>query len=154
MIGRMLIMKKMIIQKRVKASLIAILLLIMLSGLCSCSRDKQLTENDFRAVKAGMSTDRVKEILGNPQKIIEDEKFVEMLMDEDSNSSTDRWSSENPDIFDEFYGKKKKYYYDILDRMKGITCYEYGYKYDEKSSEIEKWHIYFYEDEVIWMTFP
>lgn len=75
---------------------------------------------------------------GNPQKIIEDETLVGKIRDEDSNLSADRWSSVNPNIFNEFYSKKKKY------------CYEY----DDKGSEIEKWHIYLYKDEVVWMLLP
>lgn len=78
----------MITQKKMRASLVSIPLLIMEIGLSSCSQDKQLTENDFRAVKVGMLTDREKEMLGSPRKIIEDEKLVEKLMDVDYNSST------------------------------------------------------------------
>ncbi|MGM0166004.1 hypothetical protein IGI39_000958 [Enterococcus sp. AZ135] len=101
-----------------------------------------------------MSTSNIKTRIGEPQKIVKNKEEVKNLMDEDSNSSTDRWSSENPNLFNEFYGEKKDYYYDILDQMKDIICYEYDYKYDKKSSDTEKWHIYFYRDEVVWMSFP
>ena len=144
----------MVIRKKAKVSLILIVLLTSLASFGSCSQKKQLTENDFRTLKAGMTTSKVKKEIGKPQKVIEDELLVKKIMDEDSNSSIDRWSSENPDLFNEFYGKKKEYYYDILDRMEDIICYEYDYTYDASSSDIEKWHVYFYRDKVVWMSFP
>jgi len=35
--------------------------------------------------------------------------------------------------------------YNLTKQNGYITCYEYDYKYDD-SFEIEKWHIYFYDD--------
>lgn len=93
---------------------------------------KKLTESNFKSIRAGMSTSNIKTRIGEPQKIVKNKEEVKNLMDEDSNSSTDRWSSENPNLFNEFYGEKKDYYYDILDQMKDIICYEYDYKYDKK----------------------
>ncbi|MGM0338845.1 hypothetical protein [Enterococcus sp. AZ007] len=153
MIGRKLIMRKTTIL-RSRNKLICFVLLIRLMTLGACSSEKKLTESNFKSIKAGMTTSNIKTMIGEPQKIVKNKEEVKNLMDEDSNSSTDRWSSENPNLFNEFYGEKKDYYYDILDQMKDIICYEYDYKYDEKSSYIEKWHIYFYKDEVVWMSFP
>lgn len=141
--------------ERVLKGFALMFILLILSSCTHMNTNKTLLENDFRVVRAGMTATEIKEKLGEPTRIIKSIKKIEKLRDSDL-EATDRWAEEDPKIYVKFYGSEKKMdeYY-IIRKEKGYTtCFEYDYKYDDKSSDTEKWHIYFYRDEVVWMSFP
>ncbi len=157
-----LIIKKMDIQKKKKILLrstlssLALLLMVFLFAGCSYQEtNRELVENDFRIVRAGMAAKRIKKELGKPDRIIKDKEKIEALESDDLEAS-DRWVEEDPSIYTKFYGNEKKMndYYSLSKENGYSACFEYDYKYDDKSSEIEKWHIYFIDDKVAWMSFP
>ncbi|MBO0411393.1 hypothetical protein JZO81_10005 [Enterococcus hulanensis] len=157
-----LIIKKMDIQKKKKILLrstlsnLALLLMVFLFAGCSYQEtNRDLVENDFRIVRAGMAAKKIKKELGKPDRIIKDKEKIEALESDDLEAS-DRWVEEDPSIYTKFYGNEKKMndYYSLSKENGYSACFEYDYKYDDKSSEIEKWHIYFIDDKVAWMSFP
>lgn len=138
---------------------IIILLIISFILFSSCSmnnENRELVENDFLSIRAGMTANQVKAKLGKPDKVIKDYLKVQKLMSDDSEYATDRWEEEHPKFYYKFYGSKTKAkeYYRLRKGSRSIICYEYDYKYKKSSKEIEQWHIYFLNDKVIGMYFP
>lgn len=137
------------------SSLPLFLFVFLLAGCSYQGTNRALVEDDFRSVRADMTTTIIERKLGKPDRIIKDKEEIDNLAFEDSESS-DSWSSEDPFIFIKFYGSKKKMsdYYD-LGKEKGYDiCYEYNFKYDKKQIDVDQWHIYFVDDKVVWMWFP
>lgn len=132
------------------------LFFLFILSSCSIQNTKDvLVENDFRNVRAGMTEKEIQKRFGEPNRVIKNKKEIEKLRDSDLEAS-DRWAEEDPEIYIKFYGSEKKVdeYYKLRKENGYTACFEYDYKYDDKSSGIEKWHIYFYKDEVVWMSFP
>ncbi|MGL4697933.1 hypothetical protein [Enterococcus larvae] len=94
-------------------------------------------------------------LLGEPERIITDYNEVLELRDEDGEKSTDRWETEDIEIYNKFYGSEddEQKAYLLLKSRKDIVCYEYQYE-KNISQEIGEWHIYFVDDKVVTMYFP
>ena len=137
------------------SSLPLFLLVFLLAGCSYQGTNRALVEDDFRNVRADMTTKRIERKLGKPDRIIKDKEEIDDLRSEDLESS-DSWSSEDPSIYTKFYGSEKKMKdYLVLGRKSGYDiCYEYNYKYDKKQIDVDQWHIYFVDDKVAWMSFP
>ncbi|WP_321388184.1 hypothetical protein [uncultured Enterococcus sp.] len=73
----------------------------------------------------------------------------------DSENSTDIWATEDPEVYNKFYGgeENKKKYYDMLEESKDLTCYEYDYFADGTATGKDVWRIYFIDKKVVWMYF-
>lgn len=113
-------------------------------------------EEDFRNIKFGMDEKEVKRNLGEPDKVFNDSKDIEEALQYDSDTSSDRWDIENPNMYKEFYGSDKKMQesFNQLDKKNDIICFRYNYQRDRNSKKNRIWHIYFYNGKVIGMFFP
>lgn len=131
------------------------LFVFLLAGCSYQGKNRALVEDDFRSVRADMTTKIIERKLGKPDRIIKDKEEIDDLAFEDSESA-DNWSTEDPSIFIKFYGSEEKMsdYYDLGRKSGYDICYEYNFKYDKKQIDVNQWHIYFIDDKVIWMRFP
>ncbi len=149
--------KMMGIQSKVKGKInIFLFLFICLFSLSAClNTKKKLVEDSFRSIEAGLTTDEVRTQLGEPKRIVTKFEEIQELRDEDAEKSIDRWETENPKIYNKFYGSEdnEQTVYQILKDRKDIICYVYQYE-EDISQEIGYWHIYFIDDEVVTMYFP
>lgn len=144
-------------QRESKLVFIFAMLLIILASCSDADKtlvNEDLTEDSFREIKAGMTEKEVKTLLGEPDRVIEDEEEVQRVYRQDK-ESTDIWADEDPDIYSKFYGSEKKMeeYYNLrMERKEDIICFGYNYQY--KKDMEEEWHIYFIDEKVVYMYFP
>ncbi|MBP1047330.1 hypothetical protein I6N96_13685 [Enterococcus sp. BWM-S5] len=151
-ISRNLAKKKIAAQSKEKVRLrVLIFLLVTLSSLSTCRNiQENLTESDFLQLRAGMTSDEVMNMLGEPKKIIIDNDEVNQIKEVESEEITDRLPYEDMLAF---FGSetKKKEYNEKRTSSNNLICYQYDYTYSGNS---EIWNIYLVDNEVVSMTFP
>lgn len=134
--------------------LLAVLLSFMLVSCTSKIDRENLVIDDFKWVKADMTTNKIKERFGEPDEIQMDADIVKEKLKID-NSFEDQWSSEDENLYKNFYGNSQneskllKY---ISERNASLYYYMYVSKLGEGWPE-DEFRIYFIDDKVVWMTF-
>lgn len=136
---------------RVERLFLVVYISISLVVFAGCSDKTLLTENDFKEkIRAGMSMSEVKQALGDPEKIEEDNYLAVEQRYEDNESFIDMWGW---NYYEEFYGNESRMT-DFVDKLrKGQDLIYYEYIFSNENKE-ENWRIYFIDDEVVWMSFP
>ncbi len=121
---------------------------IVMTLLVGCNA-KELTDEDFKEVKAGMTTEELVDTLGEPQEIVTDTELAFKQKHTDSDNSLDREIGEDGNLFIRFAGGTEE----DLEKLRDKTAnademsyyhYEYGDSYR---------NVYIVEDQVVWMTF-
>ncbi|MBP1047329.1 hypothetical protein I6N96_13680 [Enterococcus sp. BWM-S5] len=129
-------------------------LLISVLAISSCSTKRIVEINDFKEkIYAGMTPSQVESKMGKPEKISNDNDEVIRQREEDSESSIDIWTEKNYDYFDLFFGEKEEYFFEKMDQEVGWSYYEYECERGAVK-KVEKFRIYFVDNEVVWMSFP
>lgn len=129
--------------------LINIILLVFIVGC----HQKELKESDFADIRANLTKEQIIKKIGRPDNVIMSAKKARMINKKEEEKSTDSFISRYPDSIIKFF-KSQEEKEKLLRKMKyskNLYCYEYIYKEDGKKY---KWHIYFVNDRVIWMSFP
>ncbi|WP_321388181.1 hypothetical protein [uncultured Enterococcus sp.] len=136
---------------RVKKLFLVVYISISLVVLAGCSDKDLLTENDFKEkIRAGMSMSEVKQVLGEPEKIEEDNDLAAEQRYKDNESSIDMWDW---NYYEGFYGDESRVtdFFDKLRKEQDLIYYEYIFSNENKE---DNWRIYFIDNEVVWMSFP
>ncbi len=119
---------------------------IMIITMAGCVQ-KDLTDNDFNQIQAGMTTDEVKRKLGEPQKIVVDDEAVYGQMNKENENED---PEDAPQIYYEFAGGTEEDLIELDDKiMKSNNLSYYHYEYGNSDYQ----NIYFADDEVVWRTF-
>ncbi|MBL1224140.1 hypothetical protein [Enterococcus sp. BWR-S5] len=136
---------------RVERLFLVVYISISLVVLAGCSDKALLTENDFKEkIRAGMSMSEVKQVLGEPEKIEEDNDLAAEQRYKDNESSIDMWDW---NYYEGFYGDESRMtdFFDKLRKEQDLIYYEYIFSNENKE---DNWRIYFIDNEVVWMSFP
>jgi len=131
------------------------LFLLSLMFLSACGNS--LSSEDFDDLGKGMTSEEVKEVLGNPKKTYKKQTEVSELIDETVSTYSQLLAMTDEDEFPNEYKK----IYDraiefaqvkvLLEENKAITAFTYEYTYkdsDDKNQKDEK-ELYFYNDGLI-----
>lgn len=142
-----------IIKKESNFKLLTIFILVCLFFVGCTVRQSDLEEENFKFIRAGMSTKTITKGLGDPNNIYSKREEIDRLMQEDANNSNDEWASDGEPTYHKFY-KTQDELEKTVDKLKDpdeIVAYEYIYK---DGKETKKWHVYFIDKKVVDMYFP
>ena len=119
-----------------------------------CSKEKNLTLEIFKTeIHAGLTTDKVKQKIGVPNKVETNNEKVIKQRKQDAQTSIDLWPSEDSEYYTKFFGGDEKEYLKKLREKEKTIYYEYIY-FDEESNQEEQFFVYFIDGKVAWMSFP
>ncbi len=127
--------------------------LLIITG---CGDKKELTVEDFEEIRAGMSTEEVIDILGEPLEIVSNNNTAHEQWQVDNDNNNDRWLVDDPNYYYKFAGGSEEELRELgikLEDSKNLIYYHYEYGENVHSGEPNYQNVYIIDDVVVMMSF-